>query len=177
MKELIPVNPLMLVWARETAGISLEETAQRMKKAVEIIRKYNIQAHASFMFGNIGETKETIKKTIDFAKSLDLDNATFFITCPVPGSDLYYYAKSKGFVTENTPWEMFAPLTDASPIPVQKNLNQNDLTYWQKKAFREFYLRPKYIFRKLKQVNSWDAFKSVFEGVRILIRILIKPNK
>jgi len=37
MKEQIPVNPDMLVWARETAGLSLEETAQRMKKAVEII--------------------------------------------------------------------------------------------------------------------------------------------
>lgn len=154
-----------------------QTTVEKGKKAVEVTRKYGIQAHASFMFGNIGETKETIKKTIDFAKSLDLDNATFFITCPVPGSDLYYYAKSKGFVTENTPWEMFAPLTDAAPIPVQKNLNQNDLIYWQKRAFREFYLRPKYIFRKLKQINSWDAFKSIFEGVRILIRILIKPSK
>lgn len=37
MKEQIPVNPDMLAWARETAGLSLEETAQRMKKAIETI--------------------------------------------------------------------------------------------------------------------------------------------
>jgi Zn-dependent peptidase ImmA (M78 family) len=37
MKEQIPVNPDLLVWARETAGLSLEETAQRMNKSVEII--------------------------------------------------------------------------------------------------------------------------------------------
>lgn len=37
MKEQIPVNPDMLVWARETAGLSVEATAQRMKKAIETI--------------------------------------------------------------------------------------------------------------------------------------------
>ena len=37
MKEKIPVNPTMLVWARETAGLSLEETAHKMKKSVDII--------------------------------------------------------------------------------------------------------------------------------------------
>ncbi len=40
MKEQIPVNPDMLIWARETAGLSLEETAQRMKKAVGIIKSW-----------------------------------------------------------------------------------------------------------------------------------------
>ncbi len=153
-----------------------QSTVEQGRKAVELIRKNKILAHASFMLGNIGETEKTVKETITFAKNLDLDIATFFITCPVPGSDLYYYAKSKGFIKEDTPWEMFAPLTNAPPIIIQNNLSQDDLIYWQKKAFREFYLRPKYIIRKLKQLNSWDAIKSIFEGIRILIRILIKPK-
>lgn len=154
-----------------------QTTVEQGKGAVKIIRKYNIQVHASFMLGNIGETEETVRETIDLAKSLPLDNATFFTTCPVPGSDLYYYAKSKGFISDNTPWEMFAPLTDATPIPVQKDLNQNDLIYWQKKAFREFYLRPKYIFHKLKQLNSIDTLKTILEGLRVLLRILTKNLK
>ncbi len=37
MKELIPVNPAVIVWARETAGISVEEVARRMKKSIEVI--------------------------------------------------------------------------------------------------------------------------------------------
>ena len=37
MKEQIPVNPDILVWARKTAGLSLEEAAQRMKKTVKNI--------------------------------------------------------------------------------------------------------------------------------------------
>lgn len=153
-----------------------QTTIKQGRKAVKIVRKYGIQANGSFMFGNIGETKKTIRETIDFAKSLDLDNATFFITCPLPGSDLYSYAKNNGLISDNVRWEMFAPLTDAAPVLAQKNLNEDELIYWQKRAFREFYLRPKYVIHKLKQVNSWDIAKSVMEGIRVLIRILIKSK-
>src|SRR3990167_2531825 len=80
-------------------------TVEMGKRAVKAIRKHKIEAHASFMFGNIGETKETIRETIDFAKSLDIDNATFFITSPLPGTHLYEVAKEKGYINANTKWE------------------------------------------------------------------------
>jgi radical SAM superfamily enzyme YgiQ (UPF0313 family) len=153
-----------------------QTTTEQGKKTVKLIRKYGILVHASFMLGNIGETPESARETIDFAKNLDLDNASFFITCPVPGSDLFYYARENKFISNDTPWEMFAPLTDAPPIPVQRNLSQNELIYWQKKAFREFYFRPRYILRKLKQVNSLDAIKTMIDGFKMLIRILFKPK-
>ncbi|MFA6227931.1 MAG: radical SAM protein [Patescibacteria group bacterium] len=151
-----------------------QTTTDKGRQAVAILRHHNILAHASFMLGNIGETIETIKETINFAKSLDLDNATFFITCPVPGSDLYYYAKDEGFIASDTPWEAFAPLTNTSPLLVQKNLTAEELVYWQKRGFREFYLRPIYVWRKLKQINSFDSLKTMFEGFRIFVRIMIK---
>jgi len=153
-----------------------QTTIEQGKKAVEIIRKNKILVHASFMLGNIGETKKTTRETIDFAKNLDLDNASFFITCPVPGSDLYHYAKNNKFIDNKIPWEMFAPLSNTPPVLVQNNLNQNDLIYWQKKAFREFYFRPKYIYRKLKQIKSWEGIKTISQGVKILLRILFKPK-
>ena len=153
-----------------------QTTIEQGKNTVEIIRKNKILVHASFMIGNIGETKETARETINFAKRLDLDNASFFITCPVPGSDLYYYAKDNGFIDNKISWEMFAPLSNTPPVLVQNNLSQNDLIYWQKKAFREFYFRPKYIYRKLKQIKSWEGIKTIFQGIKILFRILFKPN-
>jgi len=152
-------------------------TVEMGRKAVEIIRKYGIQAHGSFMFGNLGETKETIKKTIKFAKSLDLDNATFFITAPLPGTHLYQVAVEKGSITEDTKWEEFAPLTNTKPILIQDNLTGEELIHYQKMAFRKFYLRPKYIFHKLKQIRSKEAIKTTWEGIRILYRVLIKPEK
>ena len=152
-------------------------TVEMGRRAVKIIRKYKIQAHGSFMFGNIGETKETIRETIKFAKSLPLDNATFFITAPLPGTHLYQIAMKKGTATEDTKWEEFAPLTNARPILVQDNVTEEELIYYQKKAFREFYLRPKYIIHKLRQMHSREAIKTAWDGLRILYRVLIKPSK
>jgi len=151
-------------------------TVEMGRKAVKIIRKHGIQAHGSFMLGNLGETKETVEETIKFAKSLDLDNATFFITAPLPGTYLYQVALEKGMITKDTKWEEFAPLTNAKPILVQNNLTEEELIHSQKRAFREFYLRPKYIIHKLKQMHSREAIKTAWDGVRILYRVLVKPQ-
>jgi len=152
-------------------------TVEMGRKAVRIVRKYGIPVHASFMLGNVGETENSIKKTISFATNLDLDNATFFITTPFPGTDLYNIAEKLGNVDESTPWENFAPLTNAPPVLVQSNLSKEALVYWQKKAFRKFYLRPRYIVRKMKSLNSIEGAKTVLEGIRILLRILKKTDK
>ena len=152
-------------------------TLAMARQAVADVAQSDIAVHASFMLGNVGETEATIKETLAFAKSLPLDNATFFITSPFPGTDLYDIARSLGSVNEQTRWEEFAPLTNASPILVQKNVSKERLIYWQKRAFREFYLRPKYIIRKLRLLTSWDGIKTLLEGLRILVRIIFKPVK
>jgi anaerobic magnesium-protoporphyrin IX monomethyl ester cyclase len=144
------------------------------RKAVQTVIKAGIPVHGSFMIGNVGETEKSIKESIKFAKSLNLDNATFFITTPFPGTDLYEIAKDLGSITTTTSWESFAPLTNAPPILVQENLSKDQLIFWQKKAFREFYLRPAYIFKKTKLLLSLSGIKTLLEGFRILMRILKK---
>lgn len=146
------------------------------RKAVQAVQQSEIPVHGSFMLGNIGETEDTIKKTIAYAKSLYLDNATFFITTPFPGTDLYKVAMDLGNITPHTPWENFAPLTKASPIPVQNSISKDRLIYWQKRAFREFYLRPEYILKKLKLIMSIEGIKTLFEGLRVFLRILKKKS-
>jgi radical SAM superfamily enzyme YgiQ (UPF0313 family) len=149
-------------------------TIEQGREAVALVRKCGLKAHASFMLGNVGETLETVKETISFAKSLDLDNATFFITAPFPGTDLYRIAQDLGHISQDTKWEAFAPITVQQPILVQDNLTSKDLIYWQKKAFREFYLRPRYIIRRLYRLRSIGELKSIFGGMNILSRILHK---
>lgn len=154
-----------------------QATVEMAREVVKTVAKQGILVHASFMLGNLGETEETIQKTIKLAKSLPLDNVTFFITSPFPGTELYAIAKREGFITKYTKWEEFAPLTNTPPILVQKNISKERLVYWQKRAFRGFHLRPGYIFRKLKQLKSIDSLKMILEGLRVLFRILIKKTK
>ena len=151
-------------------------TIEMGRKAVQAIRKYGIPVHASFMFGNVGETETSIRRTIDFAVSLDLDNATFFTTTPFPGTDLFDIAKEMGNITEDTPWSRFAPLTNTSPILVQDKLTADELVYWQKRAFRKFYLNPGYILKKLKTFASIGGAKTLLEGFRVFLRIIRKAK-
>jgi len=152
-------------------------TLEMGRNAVNIVSRNELITHSSFMLGNIGETEETIKETIAYAKSLPLDNATFFITSPYPGTALYDVAINEGFISKNTKWEEFAPLTNAPPILVQRNVPADKLIYWQKRGFREFYFRPSLIWRKIKHINSIEFIKVLLEGVRILFRILGKKTQ
>jgi radical SAM superfamily enzyme YgiQ (UPF0313 family) len=149
-------------------------TLEQSRNAVKLSKRVGLKVHASFMLGNIGETKETIRKTIDFAKSLPLANATFFITSPYPGTELYEIAIEKGFINNKTRWEDFAPISGASPPLVQQNLDEKELIKLQKIAFREFYVRPKYILNKILELRSLEDIKSVLSGVNLLFNILKK---
>ncbi len=154
--------------------IKKQATLAMAQKTVNMVYQAGLTVHASFMLGNIGETEKTIRETISFAKNLPLDNVTFFITSPYPGTELYEMAKNEGLINDKTDWEKFAPLTKTPPIVVQKNISAERLVYWQKRAFREFYLRPKYIFHKIKQLRSIGSIKAIIEGFRVFIRILQK---
>ena len=146
-------------------------TLEQSRNAVKMAKEEGLEVHASFMLGNIGETEETIKKTIKFAKELVLDYATFFITTPIPGTDLYKIALEKGFISVNPRWEDFAPITKGCPPLVQNNLTKEELLKWQKKAFREYYLRPKVILKKLLKIRSFQDIKSILEGLKIFTGI------
>ena len=56
---------------------------------VKILRKYKIDIFASFILGALNDTKETIKKTVRFAKKLRASIVQFSILTPYPGTRLF----------------------------------------------------------------------------------------
>ena len=148
-----------------------QSTLKMAREAVRVVNAAGMQVHASFMIGNIGETPKTIRETIDFAKSLDLDNATFFITAPFPGTELYRIAKNKGFIAPDVTWDRFAPITKAHPVLVQDEISGENLIRWQKRAFIEFYLRPSYVIKKLKRINTLGDLRILLEGLGVFFRL------
>ncbi|MEK7376777.1 MAG: radical SAM protein, partial [Candidatus Margulisiibacteriota bacterium] len=76
-------------------GITLE----KIHKFVKDARKAGILIHACFMAGNPGETKETLQKTLRFAKELSTDTAQFFPLMVYPGTKAYWWAKENGYLT------------------------------------------------------------------------------
>jgi len=67
---------------------------------VKKIREIGMESRGFFILGYPGETKETIKETVDFAKKLELDWALFFIASPIPNTRMYKICLEKGYIKE-----------------------------------------------------------------------------
>ena len=94
-----------------------------------------------------GETKETIHKTIEFAKRLDPDTLQVSIASPYPGTEFYREAKEKGWLKKDS-------LVSESGIQ-QVAIEYDDLSGEEifnavEVFYNKFYLRPRPILRIVK---------------------------
>ncbi len=148
--------------------------------AVERVKKRTkIKACGLFILGLPGETYEDTVKTIEFAKSLPLDMAQFSICTPYPGSPLYEeLVKNKMIDTgiredgsiDVDVWNRYSAyisFTDNDPIWVTGNMTAGVLKKMQKRAQREFYLRPSQIVKQIKRINKdnfWQVVRIAIKG-------------
>jgi radical SAM superfamily enzyme YgiQ (UPF0313 family) len=64
-------------------------TLQDGKQAVDHFRQAGIKVAAFFIVGYPGETKDSIEETFRFSLSLPLDEISFNVPFPLPGSNLF----------------------------------------------------------------------------------------
>jgi len=126
-------------------------TVEQARKATKCFRDAGIQVHGTFVFGMPGETVGTMRKTIDFAKELDLDFVQFSVAQPYPGTEFYDYLKSRGYLRFNK-WSDYLDCEGRiTPIFEYPDLSMEELQLWLRKAYKEYYLRPRYILKALGQ--------------------------
>ena len=152
-------------------------TPEQAESAVHMSREAGLQTIGYFMLGSPGETPETIRQTIRFARKLRVDFAQFSVTTPFPGTALADLLDNKG---EDIPWESFVYSgTDRllTPMFESDQLSRSDLKYWTRRAYRAFYLRPSYLWQRLKRMNSWGELRINFKGFFMLLRSIIPSRK
>ncbi len=161
-----------------------QEILDNMKKGLKIERalefskatkKAEIMVHGCFMVGNPGETKETMEQTLEYAKKLNPDTAQFYPLMVYPGTKAYEWAKHEGYLlTEDySTWLT----TDGLHATVLERmyLNSHYLEDFCNRARREFYLRPKYILRKISQsLCDFSELQRNIKGFKNLLRFLFK---
>jgi len=116
----------------------------RIKKTFELTKDYGMRTIASVVLGMPGDTKRSITSTIKFVKTLDPSYAVFSLATPYPGTDFYLKAASENLIKIND-WSKYTLL---SPVLETVDCSLDELKKLQKKAFKEFYLRPGYIARR-----------------------------
>ncbi len=126
--------------------IPLEKT----EKAIKIVRDAGIEVRCTFIYGCEGETMDSMRKTLDFALKLDSDIALFNIATPYPGTRLFNWAKSKGYLMT----EEWSEYDLGNPVINLPNLPPEKIVKFYQKSFRTYYIRPKAILRRVMKLTS-----------------------
>ncbi len=118
-----------------------------VKNLVDAASKLGIKTQVYFMLGAPTETKEEIKNTINFAVSLNADEATFSITTPLPETHLFEMMKKEGCeLSENfEDYDYYKTKTYSKA----DSLSQEELNKLKTRAFIKFYLSPQRLKRTI----------------------------
>ncbi|MCP4347330.1 MAG: B12-binding domain-containing radical SAM protein [Desulfobacterales bacterium] len=97
----------------------------QIKKAFEIIKKYNIRATGYTMTGFPTETREEVFQTIHFIRELDIDISIMSIFYPFIGTPLREFCIEKGYITGREKTINFTdpPILKNQPMPPMEIYN------------------------------------------------------
>ena len=79
------------------------------QRFTENCHKLGLVIHADFIVGLPGETRESIRNTIDFAKRLDTETIQVSIAHPYPGTEFYDYVKKNDLITIDSMTDEIGP--------------------------------------------------------------------
>jgi len=133
----------------------------RVKKAIELTTKNGIMTTGYFMIGFLGETREQVIRTIQFAKNSKLHMATFFKVIPYPNTKLYDLAKEQGFKMSNLPEDYTYTFSTMSNLNLSK-VNSQELENLIKRDYREFFSPLRIMRLGLKAPNKHMLFVNFF---------------
>jgi len=129
--------------------------------------KLGILVHGTFILGLPGETKETIEKTIEFAKEINPHTIQVSLAAPYPGTTLYKQAVDNGWLEENEAVNLVNDKGVQLAAISYPHLSKEEIFHSMEVFYREFYFRPNKIWEIVREMlSSWDMMKRrLREGV------------
>src|SRR6267154_1459601 len=111
------------------------------------------RVHSDFIIGLPGETRETIQKTIDFAKELDCETIQVSLAHAMPGTELHDSMSKQGFLRVEA-------LADSGghqlPHIEYPHLSKPEMMAGVNRFYDEYYFRPKVVWRIVREA-LWDS--------------------
>ncbi len=153
-----------------------DEALKSVKKggvSIDISRKFAQRAHdlgfvihGCFMIGAPGETQESARATVDFAKKLPLDTVQFTGIATYPGTEMYRQAKKNGWLIPGNWREWLSPEREQQTLLNYPQLSRQEIDQWIDIGLKEFYLRPGQILRMLTSIRDrGDLLRKIY-GLR-----------
>jgi len=148
---------------------------------VDMAREYTNRAnklgftiHGCFMIGAPGETRNTAQETINFAKSLPLDTVQITGVAAYPGTTIYKWAKQKNFLRAQDWREWLTAEKEQRTLLDYPQLSSKEIDEYIDKGLKEFYLRPKQMFKMFISIRSIGDLLRKLHGFKAFIDYFCK---
>ncbi len=135
-------------------GVSIEMG----RTFAETAHKLGFTIHGCFMVGSPGETKSSARATINYAKSLPLDTMQITGIATYPGTTLYKWAKDNHYIQAKDWIDWLTPEGEQRTLVSYPQFSAQDINDYVDIGLREFYLRPKQIWRMIITIHSLGDF-------------------
>lgn len=139
----------------------------KITRAIGLLRETGIVSFGFFIYGYPGETEEDMVETTRFALSLPLDYANFYPAVPYPGTAFYETCVNDGLLHYNS-WDKMEYSYYALKT---KELNEKTVKKAISRAYRRFYLRPRFLFRHMRNIGPRHFLSG---SVRYALKIFLK---
>ena len=154
-------------------AIRLEE----MFKFVRNAKKAGFLIHGCFMAGLPGETKDTLKETLELAKRLKPDTVQFYPVMVYPGTEAYDWYKDRKLIATDDFSKWLTPKGLHNTVIRTEELSSEEIVRFCDGARRAFYLRPTYLLYKAKQsLTDPHEMRRNLKSGRTFIRYLFKGS-
>src|SRR5579864_5471539 len=134
-------------------NIKKGQTLEMGRNFVKNCKKVGIRVHGDFIIGLPGETKETIEKTINFAKDLDCETIQVSMAHAYPGTELYDQGTREGFLAGEA-------ITDIGghqlPHLEYPGLSKEYMVEAVNRFYDSYYFRPRVAWRIVRDA-LWDG--------------------
>ncbi|MBI5815253.1 MAG: radical SAM protein [Nitrospinae bacterium] len=155
-------------------NISKKTSVDKMEEFMSNARRAGVLVHGCFMVGLPGETKETMRKTLDLACRLNPDTAQFYPIMVYPGTEAYGWYEERGYLSTDDFSKWLTPSGLHNTVIRTESLTPKDMVKFCDQARREFYLRPSYIARKaVRMAADPDEMRRTLRSAKVFLRHLL----
>lgn len=138
-------------------------------------KKLGLSVHGAFIMGLPGETRETIKETIEYAKQLDLNSIQASLASPYPGTEFYDLCTQQGWIASDCFLDESGHQQCVINYP---HLSNAEIFNSVEEFYNKFYFRPKYIARSvLKMITDGDERKKLLKDGKQYLEYMKKRRK
>jgi hopanoid biosynthesis associated radical SAM protein HpnJ len=144
-------------------------TVERARQFTKDCHKLGLVIHGDFILGLPGETRESIRRTIDFAKELDVETIQVSVAHAYPGTELFDYAVKNGFMSNRQMVDEGGHQLAHIEYP---QLSSEEILESVHRFYDEYYFRPRAVFRIIrKAVFDSSERKRLYKEAKTFLKL------